>query len=593
MRSAYAAPLAPTIGTVDVTVNDESGLIAAIAAAPADGATQYVIAVNGTIELTARLNIPANTNIALTGGGTLSGTATFDTTGEVNVVGNLILGNITITHDAGVSGRGIYISSGGQVDMLDGARVSGNSYNGTIGGYGVGAGVAIDAGVAPTASASFNMWGGTVTDNHATGAGVAGDGGGVYVGRGTGAVFTMYGGSITKNTGIVGSAVFFGLSGGTFIMNGGTISDNTSTGEGTVGMYGANTTFTMNDGVIENNTAVNGGGVAVIDGQDGIKTFTMTGGSITNNTASNVGGGIEIAPGGGVGATETVTITGGAISNNNALNGGGIGLLSAGGTFTALAPRITLSGGMISGNVATNNGGGIYGIGGTITGGVEIDMITVSGATIQGNSAINGGGIYNAIDSQITITAGTLTGNTATADGGGIYTVDYTKLSVSADAVFSNNTAVAASTRNPVDDALYMAQVAGTSWTEPFEQGYNNFDINYNGGTSLQVVWFDTNGGSAIAPLAVNSATPVAKPDDPVRDGYMFKGWYTDNTTFIDAYDFSLPVSENLTLHAQWEEVIELLPPTGDRGGMFMLGALCLGFVSILAGSLMRGSRHS
>ncbi|MCL2869245.1 InlB B-repeat-containing protein [Candidatus Saccharibacteria bacterium] len=550
-----AAPMPPAIGAVNATVNNEIDLVAAINNAPTNG-NQYVIAVSGTVELTARLNIPTGTNIALTGGGTLSGMATFDTTGEVYVAGHLLLGNITITHDTNVLGRGIFIPAGGHLDMLSGANITGNSYNSTAstGGYGIGAGVAL------VNNATFDMWSGTISNNHATGTGVAGDGGGVFVGQGTGSVFTMYGGSITNNTGIVGSAVFFGLTGGNFTMNGGSITNNIGTGEGTIGMYGANAIFTMNGGSITHNTSDNGGGVSVLDGQDGTKTFTMNGGIIANNTVTNVGGAVEISPGGGVGATETFTMNDGVIANNTALNGGGIGLNPAGGSFTAHAPIITLAGGTINGNAATNSGGGIYAVGGTINQGREIDTINIAGTNILNNSAVNGGGVYNAIYSQLNITDGTISGNTASTDGGGVYTVDYTTLSVDAGVVFADNSAATASTRDAADDVVYSAQIAATDWTEPFTQGYNNFDINYVLGVPQQVVWFNTKGGSTITPVVVGNGASVTQPADPTRSGYIFVGWFDSN--LMDEYDFDSPVTDNLTLSAKWAAVPKI-PNTG------------------------------
>jgi hypothetical protein len=32
--------------------------------------------------------------------------------------------------------------------------------------------------------------------------------------------------------------------------------------------------------------------------------------------------------------------------------------------------------------------------------------------------------------------------------------------------------------------------------------------------------------------------TIEAAPDDPTKTNYTFEGWYTDNTTFTDEWDF-------------------------------------------------------
>lgn len=62
---------------------------------------------------------------------------------------------------------------------------------------------------------------------------------------------------------------------------------------------------------------------------------------------------------------------------------------------------------------------------------------------------------------------------------------------------------------------------------------------------------FDTMGGSKIAPETVRHGLTVAKPKDPVNGGYWFDGWYTDKT-FRHRYDFSTPLTEDITIYAKW-----------------------------------------
>jgi len=42
-------------------------------------------------------------------------------------------------------------------------------------------------------------------------------------------------------------------------------------------------------------------------------------------------------------------------------------------------------------------------------------------------------------------------------------------------------------------------------------------------------------------------------PDAPTKAGYIFGGWFTDNTTFGAEYDFATPVTANITLYAKWD----------------------------------------
>ena len=86
-----------------------------------------------------------------------------------------------------------------------------------------------------------------------------------------------------------------------------------------------------------------------------------------------------------------------------------------------------------------------------------------------------------------------------------------------------------------------------------------NFDTPVTGDITLTAVWeklaeytvtFDTQGGTPVASQTVAENGTVARPSDPTRDGYTFKGWTLDG----QPYDFDTPVAGNLTLTAVWEE---------------------------------------
>lgn len=62
---------------------------------------------------------------------------------------------------------------------------------------------------------------------------------------------------------------------------------------------------------------------------------------------------------------------------------------------------------------------------------------------------------------------------------------------------------------------------------------------------------FNTNGGSGIQSQKVRSAQKALKSDDPVRNGYIFGGWYTDKQ-LSEPYDFEKSVTRSFTLYAKW-----------------------------------------
>ena len=71
-------------------------------------------------------------------------------------------------------------------------------------------------------------------------------------------------------------------------------------------------------------------------------------------------------------------------------------------------------------------------------------------------------------------------------------------------------------------------------------QKKNSFMVNY-----------DTDGGSFIEAFVVDEDHPKAiRPADPVKEGYVFKEWQLDGKT----YDFSSPVTKNITLKAVYEK---------------------------------------
>ena len=64
------------------------------------------------------------------------------------------------------------------------------------------------------------------------------------------------------------------------------------------------------------------------------------------------------------------------------------------------------------------------------------------------------------------------------------------------------------------------------------------------GGATSYTLTFDTNGGSAIAPITQDYGTAITAPADPTKTGYTFAGW-------TPAIPSTMP-AENLTVTAQW-----------------------------------------
>ena len=263
-------------------------------------------------------------------------------------------GGGTITHSSGAKGKGVRVGGSDPAAAtfsMYGGTISGNHADDPRSGAG-GAGVEIQNG-------TFKMYGGTISDNYEENAGSNYGGGGVCAH--TSGTFTMYGGIISDNQSVT-DAGGVTVVGGTMNIYGGTIRDNTAKGNDGGIWTNINGFIISGNSVIENNTAVNGGGVF------------YQGDSSSNMTIS-----------------ESARISG----NTATGNGGGIYFKNKG--------TLTMNGGSITGNTATGDGGGVY-FGGdifSISGGVEINSNTK-------NSANNN--VYLPTNKSITI-AGALTGS--------------------------------------------------------------------------------------------------------------------------------------------------------------------------------------
>ncbi len=107
---------------------------------------------------------------------------------------------------------------------------------------------------------------------------------------------------------------------------------------------------------------------------------------------------------------------------------------------------------------------------------------------------------------------------------------------------------------------------------------------------TMFTVTFDYAGGTGTASdISVPSGGNVAAPEDPVKEGFQFDGWYSGDERF----DFSSPVTDNITLTAHWKEASEPAQDDNDEGFpvwivFAVIALLCVAAV-ILTGTLFIG----
>ena len=393
--------------------------------------------------------------------------------GTLNMSGSTLTGN-TATGDGGA----IWYKKGN----ISGCGITGNTANN------IGGGVSLSGGTSTLTNNNIdnnkaNQGGGMYTDGNLTissgtfnNNNASGNGGGII----SNGIITMNGGSITGNySGWDGGGV---NSHATFNFNGGAIQNNTAywlggnihtqavdninnkqsvftvtsttpisggkaegSGGGGVCVYGTGAKLILNDGTsVKDNTAPtgggingnatiemhnatisgnkatsnNGGGIELFSDQDGTGSFKMTSGTIENNTAASEGGGFHgpnftmtggtiqknnagtVAGGVLVNGTGACSMSGGTITNNTSTYG-------AGGLWVDDNTPFTLGGGTISNNTAGGDGGGIYNDNGNIT---------LTAGTISGNKAKWGGGLY--VHGVVNMKGGTISGNSTTTNAG-------------------------------------------------------------------------------------------------------------------------------------------------------------------------------
>ena len=84
--------------------------------------------------------------------------------------------------------------------------------------------------------------------------------------------------------------------------------------------------------------------------------------------------------------------------------------------------------------------------------------------------------------------------------------------------------------------------------------------IDYDFLKELYKVTFNADNGEENKVVKVEDGSTVAMPDTPVKEGFYFDGWYKDGAK----YEFTTPITEDITLTAKWLEVEDVDNDTED-----------------------------
>ena len=497
------------------------------------------------------------------------------------------------------AGGGVFVKAGGKLTM-EGGNIVGCSAV-------YGGGVYLDS------SANSNAGTFTMTDGRIIGC-TAGMGGGVYM-RDDDTVFNMSGSAAIRYCKAASKDSSYASGGGVYALGAFTMSGNAAicdcecitdsrraAGGGVYLAYNNNTTtFTMcGDAVIDRckvtspqNGMSYGGGVFV----SGKASLTLKDqAAIKNCSAKKTSDGVT--HGGGIFAEGSLTIEGSAKIGENCTASIGSGIYMEVGFYFLASQNLCANGGVIAGEAVLNNSsnygatlkitssgkdvtefkGSVLNNGGIIENGKFTGKVT-------NNGTISGGEFSGEVTNNKTISDGTFNGTVINGESGTIaegvsitklkFVVTFDNEGTRTTAIIDNGgklTAPAAPTKEGYrfDGWYYVNNGGKAKW---------NFDTDIvTRAMTLTAKWvqtytvaFDTNGGSAVAPVTVDAGSTVTKPADPTKSGYTFGGWYMENT-YENPYDFHAAVTGSLTLYAKWNAIVYSDPtyavsaPTAENG---------------------------
>ncbi len=274
-----------------------------------------------------------------------------------------------------------------------------------------------------------------------------------------------------------------------------------------------------------------------------IQNGFTTDSSATNTTdagSAAYGGGIRVdwkLPGGG-----TINVKAGSIIRSckasSSKDGNGYG----GGIGAYNNAKLNLYGGIIEKCYARQGGA----IGCTYRGGTSnttAAVIKVYGGTLQNNAAVSGGALCCEGKTEHYVNGGTIINNQASTKGGAIALTE--------------------------EDTIYLAAKGSSLVIENNSVSPNDASVDQFGYEGIYIdprstantlienktVSFDTKGGNTFPDLTVEKGHSLGEafPGNPIKLGYVFSGWFTDNGTFRNQFTSTTIVTEDTTVYAKWD----------------------------------------
>ena len=81
--------------------------------------------------------------------------------------------------------------------------------------------------------------------------------------------------------------------------------------------------------------------------------------------------------------------------------------------------------------------------------------------------------------------------------------------------------------------------------------GAKTYTANYT--VNSYTITFNSNGGTSVSPITKNYGETITAPEDPIKEGHNFVGWYSDSN-LTNQYSFDTMPSRNITVYAKWSK---------------------------------------
>lgn len=141
-------------------------------------------------------------------------------------------------------------------------------------------------------------------------------------------------------------------------------------------------------------------------------------------------------------------------------------------------------------------------------------------------------------------------------------------------------------------DYIFAGWSTSSSASSAQYRAGDSITVYYNSSKTLYAVWekttinvtFNPQNGSPVTVVSVNMSDVVVFPTDPIKDAYVFSGWYTDSgcTTL---YNITTSVTAPFTLYAGWAEGLYFSSEPSSASNVILVSTASTSIVCSATGS--------